>query len=212
MQSITINKAEQGTPEWLQARLGKFTASRAGDLMKKQRNGQAYAARKNYITELALERLTGKSKEVMQTEAMLNGIESERVAALAYSFHTGYQTEQTGLWHNDIYGASPDDLVEVDGGVEYKNPMPATHKETLETQEIPEHYYWQIIQCLLVTDRDWWDYVSHCSDFPVNAQLFIKRVERENVEQDIEALRAEILKANQEVEDQVDFIKNYKEQ
>jgi predicted phage-related endonuclease len=207
---MQVNKAEQGSDEWLQARMGKFTASRAGDLMKKQRNGQAYATRKNYITELALERLTGKAKEVVQTEAMLNGVESERVAALAYSFHTGNETEQTGFWHNDIYGASPDDLVGEFGGVEYKNPMPSTHKETLETQEIPEHYYWQIVQCLLVTGRKWWDYVSHCSDFPPNAQLFIQRVYRSDVEDDIKALEAEITSANKEVEEQVNFIKNYK--
>ncbi len=208
---MQVNKAEQGSDEWLQARIGKFTASRAGDLMKKQRNGTPYATRKNYITELALERLTGKAKEVVQTEAMLNGTESERVAALAYSFHTGNETEQTGFWHNDIYGASPDDLVGDDGGVEYKNPMPSTHKETLETQEIPEHYYWQVIQCLLVTGREWWDYVSHCADFPPNAQLFIKRVNRADVEKDIKALQAEIELANKEVEAQVKFINEYKE-
>jgi predicted phage-related endonuclease len=208
---MQVNKAEQGSDEWLQARLGKFTASRAGDLMKKQRNGTPYATRKNYITELALERLTGKAKEVVQTEAMLNGVESERVAALAYSFAKNVETEQTGFWHNDIYGASPDDLVGDDGGVEYKNPMPATHYETLKSQEIPEHYYWQIVQCLLVTGRSWWDYVSHCSDFDHNAQLFVKRVHKKEVLADIKALEAEIKIANKEVEEQVNFIKNYKE-
>jgi YqaJ-like viral recombinase domain len=208
---VTIDLSEQGTPEWKQARLGKFTASRAGDLMKKQRNGQPYATRKNYIMELALERITGLAKEVVVSEAMQNGIDNERTASLAYSFHTGNEPVQTGFWHNDIYGASPDDLVGSDGGVEYKNPLPATHRDTLKSQEIPEHYYWQVIQNLLVTCRDWWDYVSHCAEFPPNAQLFVKRVTRKEAEADIKLLETEILKANKEIEDEVNFINNYKE-
>lgn len=210
--NITVDESEQGSEEWQQARLGKFTASRAGDLMKKQRNGQPYATRKNYITELALERLTGRYKEITVSEAMQNGIDMERVASLAYQFHTGSQTEQTGFWHNEIYGASPDDvIVGQNGGVEYKNPMPATHKETLETQTIPEYYYWQIVQTLLVTDADFWDYVSHCADFPENARLFIKRVTRKEAKEDIAALAKELKLADKEVKDQVKFIANYKE-
>lgn len=206
-----IDTSEQGSEEWKQARLGKFTASRAGDLMKKQRNGQPYATRKNYITELALERLTGRYKELMVTDAMQEGVDSERTAALAYSFATGNDTEQTGFWFKDYYGASPDDLiVGQKGGVEYKNPMPATHLETLRTGEIPEHYYWQIIQCMYVTGAEFWDYVSHCADFPPSSQLFIKRVNIKDVFEDIDKLSSELVLANNEVEEQVNFIKNYK--
>lgn len=207
----TIDTSEQGSEDWHKARLGKFTASRAGDLMKLQRNGKPYATRKNYITEIALERLTGRHKDFVVSEAMQEGIDSERTAALAYSFATGNETEQTGFWYFDTYGASPDDLiVGQNGGVEYKNPLPATHKETLESQSIPEHYYWQIIQCLLVTGKDFWDYVSHCADFPPNAQLFIKRVWRADNEIAVTRLAQEIGRANAEVEDQVKFVKEYK--
>jgi hypothetical protein len=208
---MTIDTSEQGTEEWKKARLGLFTASRAGDLMLKQKNGKPYATRKNYIMELALERITGLAKEFVVSEAMQNGIDSERTAALAYSFHKNVETEQTGFWHNDFFGASPDDLVGEHGGAEYKNPLPATHNETLKTQEIPGYYYWQVIQNLLVTGRDWWDYVSHCAEFPHNAQLFVKRVNRKDVEEDIQALGREIWQANKEVEEEVNFIKNYKE-
>lgn len=208
---IFIDDSEQGSDSWQEIRLGKFTASKAADLMLRQKNGQPYASRKNYITEIALERLTGHYKEVVVSEAMQNGKDNERVSALAYSFQTGNETEQTGFWHNDIYGASPDDMiVGQNGGVEYKNPQPATHKETLESQEIPAYYYWQIIQCMLVTRADFWDYVSHCSDFPPNAQLFIKRLHRKDVLKDINALEDELYEANKEVMKQVDFITNYK--
>lgn len=210
---ITISTAEQGSDQWHIDRLGKFTASRAGDLMKRQKNGLPYATRKNYITEIALERITKRTAEFVETDAMREGKELERTSALAYSFATGNETRQTGFWFTDSYGASPDDLIVGQaGGVEYKNPLPATHYLTLKNQEIPEHYYWQIIQCLYVTGLEFWDYVSHCAEFPVNAQLFIKRVSRldKKVNEDIQALRAELKKADQEARDLIKYVEGYK--
>lgn len=208
---ISIDTSEQGTLEWKQARLGKFTASRAGDLMKQQKNGKPYTTRKNYITEIALERITGTIPENVESEAMREGKERERTAALAYSFATGNETEQTGFWYLEYYGASPDDLiVDQNGGVEYKNPQAATHYQTLMDKKIPEHYYWQIIQCLLVTRSEFWDYVSFHPDFPENAQLYIQRVYAKDVQKDIENLIVELNKANQEAIELVYEIKNYK--
>jgi predicted phage-related endonuclease len=206
-----IDQSEQGSDSWKLSRLGKFTASRAGDLMKQQKNGKPYATRKNYITEIALERITGTIPENVESEAMREGKERERTAALAYSFATGNETEQTGFWHNEYYGASPDDLiVGQDGGVEYKNPQAATHYQTLMDKKIPEHYYWQIIQCMLVTRASFWDYVSFQPDFPENAQLYIQRVEAKDVQKDIENLIVELNKANQEAIELVFEINNYK--
>jgi predicted phage-related endonuclease len=178
--------------------------------MRRQKNGQPYADRKNYICQLALERLTGKLPDQKKSEAMQNGNDMERVAALAYSFETGLQTEQTGFWYKDNVGASPDDtIVGQNGGVEYKNPLPATHYLTLRTGIIPEHYYWQIIQCMYMTGADFWDYVSHCADFPPNAQLFVKRVERSEVLEDLKKLEAELEIAEQEVQNEINYINNY---
>lgn len=208
-----ISLAEQGSEEWLRDRLGKFTASRAGDLMLRQKNGKPYATRKNYITQIALERVTQRLPEYVESDAMREGKELERTSALAYSFQTGNETEQTGFWFKEYYGASPDDLiVGQDGGVEYKNPLPATHFVTLQDQKVPDYYYWQIIQNLLTTGRSFWDYVSHSAEFPVNSQLFIKRINRsdEQVKQDIEALEIELATANAEVEELIEFINNYK--
>jgi hypothetical protein len=209
MPKATIDTSEQGSENWHKARIGKFTASRAGDLMKTQKNGKPYATRKNYITEVALERITNQIPEFTESEAMREGKERERTAALAYSFATGNETEQTGFWHTDTWGASPDDLVGEDGGVEYKNPQAATHYQTLMTGEIPEHYYWQVIQCLLATERKWWDYVSFHPDFPENAQLFIKRINRAEVEKDIVRLAKELVNASDEAENLIKQVKEY---
>ena len=213
MSNIVVDTSEQGSEEWLKARLGLFTASKAGDLMKRQRNGQPYATRQAYITEIALARITGEGTEMFTSADMQEGIDRERTAALAYQFHTGNDTEQTGLWHNEIYGASPDDLiVGQNGGVEYKNPRATTHYQTLRTKEIPEHYYWQILQNLLVTGRDFWDYVSFHPLFPPDAQLFIKRIERNSVIEDLDQLEHELAEANAEVEAQIEYVKNYRGQ
>ena len=208
--NVQIDTSEQGTPEWKSARLGKFTASRAGDLMKKQRNGSPYASRKDYIIEVSLERLTNEYEDKATSSFMQEGVERERTASLAYEFATGNSTEQVGFIYTDFYGASPDDLIiGQQGGVEYKNPKAATHYTTLKTGEIPEHYYWQILQNILVTGADFWDYVSFHPSFPTATQLFIKRIERASVLDDLELLKTELSKAHTEVEQEIAFITNY---
>lgn len=208
--NVTIDTSEQGSDEWKQARIGKFTASRAGDLMKRQRNGLPYASRKDYIIEVTLERLTGDYEDKGTSAYMQEGVDRERTASLAYEFETGNTTEQIGFLYDGFIGASPDDLlVGEQGGVEYKNPKAATHFTTLKMGTIPEHYYWQILQNMLVTQADFWDYVSYHPSFPDKSQLFIKRVKREDVLEDLEKLKTELSKANAEVEQEIAFIQNY---
>lgn len=212
MKQPQIDDSPQGSEEWIQSRLGKFTASKAGDLMLRQKNGKPLAARANYIIDVTLERLTGEAPEFYQSDAMREGTERERTAALAYSFQTGNETEQTGFWHYEYYGASPDDLViGKKRGVEYKNPKPATHYDTLMKKEIPPYYYWQIIQNLLVTGYDEWDYVSYHPKFPPEAQLFIKTVYRSDAQADIDWLKAELEQAEAEVQLNIETLTNYKE-
>ena len=206
---MKISKAPQGSDEWFQIRLGKLTASRAGDLMLRTKAGKPYATRKNYITELALQRITGQIPEQKDSQAMEYGREMEATARLAYEFKTGKTVEETGFWYEGNIGASPDGITET-SGVEIKNPLPATHAQTLKEHKIPEYYYWQVLQNLLVTGKDSWDYVSHRADFPPNASLYIETVHRSEVEKDLTKLAEELQKANQEIEKEVEFIKNYK--
>lgn len=210
--TVRINNAEQGSEEWHRARAGVFTASRAGDLMARQKNGKPYASRKDYITQIALERVTGELPEQITSAAMQEGIEREKQSKLAYEFKTGRELEDTGLWYADFFGASPDALiVGENGGVEFKNPKSSTHYKTLKTGIVPETYYWQVLQNLLVTGKDFWDYVSYHPSFPLNSQLFIKTIKREDVKDDIANLVLELSKANEEANEEVTFINEYKE-
>jgi penicillin-binding protein 2 len=60
-------KAEQRSPEWFEARLGRPTASRFGDIMAKTRSGYS-TSRKNYRAELVIQRLT---QEIPRTGEVL---------------------------------------------------------------------------------------------------------------------------------------------
>lgn len=205
----TLIQAEQRTPEWFEARLGRPTASRFGDIMAKTRSGYS-ASRKNYRAELVIQRLTQQIPENYQNSAMEWGVENEPVARLQYELESGNTVEDTSLWlHDDIEaGASPDGLIGSDGCLEIKCPNTATHLETLRTGKIPRQYFAQVQGQMWVTDRKWCDFVSFDPRLPANAQLFITRVERD--ETYIKDLEYELRSFLKEVEEEVEFVKNYK--
>lgn len=205
----TISNAEQGTEEWHLARLGKATASRFQDIMAKTRSGYS-ASRKNYAVEVALEIITGQRQEFYKSSAMEWGTETEPVARLEYELATGNEVEETGFWLHDILpiGASPDGLVNGDGLLEIKCPNSATHLETLITGKVPRQYIYQVQGQLFVTERDWADFVSYDPRMPENARIKIIRVNRDDSL--IRDLVFELEEFVKEVQEQVDFIKNYR--
>ena len=62
----------QGTPEWLQARAGKVTASRINDVMAKIKTGES-AARKDYKAQIVAEILTGKPRRTVSPTRLCAG-------------------------------------------------------------------------------------------------------------------------------------------
>lgn len=192
---------EQRTPEWLAARAGNFTASRVGDIMAKTKTGPA-ASRKNMITTLAVERLTGSCVETYTNFAMQRGVELEQEGLDAYSFEFGVAVEPAAyLVHPKIprVGCSPDGLIGDDGMVELKCPAAmGKHLDALRTGAHAKEYRWQAQHQLFVSGREWVDMVSYDPRFPDGLQLAIKRVFK-NAE-DQEELAAEISKADAEIE------------
>jgi len=179
------------------------------DILAKTKSGYA-ASRKNYMAELLIERLTEPPTEDVgfKTAAMQYGIDNEPVARLAYELDTGNTVDEAFFeQYNDNVGASPDGYVGDKGLIEIKCPNTATHLETLRTQEVPKQYFVQMQGQMLCTGRDWCDFVSYDPRLPENAQLFIKRVERD--EKFIADLIDELDDFLDELEEQVDFIKEY---
>lgn len=172
----------QRTPEWFELRLGKVTASRIGDLMAKTRSGYS-ASRANYMTELAIQRLTGTVEQGFTSPAMLWGTEQESNARNAYSFFTDNEVNEIAFINHPTIeqaGASPDGLVGDDGLVEIKCPNSATHLDTLLTGKINNKYILQMQWQMACSGRKWCDFVSFDPRFPEDLKIFIKRVERDD--------------------------------
>ena len=197
---------DQGTEEWFVARLGKVTASRAADVMTKKGS----AARANLSAQLVLERLTNTKGESFSSAAMQWGVDQEPFARAAYEAHSGVWVDTVGfVQHPTIEraGASPDGLVGHDGLVEIKCPNTATMIDTLLTGKVPSNYATQMQMQMACTGRAWCDYAVFDSRMPVKAQLFVKRVQRD--QKFIDDMEKEIIAFLAEVEVSYQFLINF---
>lgn len=181
MRPFIICEAEQRSPEWFAARLGRLTGSRAADMLATIKNGEA-AARRDYRAQLVVERLTGQPQEDGYVNAVMQrGIDLEPTAFAAYEAATGHLTRRTGfLAHTALMvGCSLDgDVDDFAGIVELKCPKSATHLKYLRSGGLPADHKPQILHNLWVTGAQWADFVSFDDRFPPPLQLFRVRVER----------------------------------
>ncbi len=174
---------EQGTPEWFAARLGNVTASRVADVIAKTKSGYS-ASRDNYMAQLICERMTNTVAESYSNAAMQWGTETEPLARAAYESYADVLVDQVGYVPHPVInraGASPDGLVGVDGLLEIKCPNTATHIETLLSEKVPSKYITQMQWQMACVGRQWCDFVSFDPRLPDGLQLFVKRVERDNL-------------------------------
>jgi putative phage-type endonuclease len=172
----------QGSPEWLQARAGKVTASRVADVVAKTKTGWG-ASRANYMAELIAERLTGLPAPSFSNAAMQWGTDTEPQARAAYEFFQDETVVQVGLVPHPAItdsAASPDGLVGNDGMVEIKCPNTATHIDTLLGGTVPAKYDTQMQWQMACTGRKWVDFVSYDPRLPANLCLFVARVKRDD--------------------------------
>lgn len=181
---FTICEAEQRSPEWFAARLGRLTGSRAGDMLAAIKSGEA-AARRDYRMQLVCERLTGQlQEEVFVNAAMQRGVELEPIARDAYERRTGGFMQATGfLAHTEhLAGCSLDGHVgDFEGIVELKCPKSATHLKYLRAGVMPPEHLPQVLHNLWITGAQWCDFVSFDDRFPKHLSLFVVRVPREEI-------------------------------
>jgi putative phage-type endonuclease len=197
---------EQRTEEWFQQRLGKVTASRISDVIAKTKSGVS-TSRQNYLIQLVSERLTGKKGDSFVNQAMLDGIERESAARELYMLTRGTSVTEVGFFDHPIIknsGASPDGAVNAEeedkyaGLIEIKCPIETTHTNTLISKSVPSKYIPQMQWQLACTGAKWVDFVSYNPNFPMELQLFIVRVDRDDTY--IAELEAEVLKFLDEVD------------
>ena len=148
-----ISDTQQRSEEWHAQRLGKFTASRFGDLMTNSRKKDEVLGQTaiSYIYEKAAELLTGQRTEIFG-KALDWGNEYEPICKAYYSELKGVTIEEMPFVEiNDYSGASPDGMV--DGElIEIKCPYNTTnHLKTAFESYIDPKYMWQMQGQMLAT-------------------------------------------------------------
>lgn len=169
--------AAQQTPEWFAARLGRATASEFSSVLAKGQ-GKTRAA---YLRRLVCERLTGKPTETYKNAHMDRGTEQEPFARLAYESITGNLVEEVGFIPHEtlMAGASPDGLIDTDGGCEIKSVIPTVQLDTILAGAYPSEHKAQIQGNLWINKREWWDFCSYSQYMPENLRTYIFRVVRD---------------------------------
>lgn len=168
---------EQGSDPWLEARRGMITASVVAQMItpktvKVAHNDTARGA----IASLVAERITGHVEETYMSRDMEMGVICEPIARDLYSQHYKPVSE-VGFMVRDYesgvqIGYSPDGLVGDDGLIEVKTRRPKKHIQTIVADEVPLENMAQLQTGLLVSGREWIDYISFSGGLP----LWTKRV------------------------------------
>ena len=160
-----------------------MTASVVGQLITaKTLKPAANETARGLVATLAAERITGHVEEVPVSRDMERGTLDEPFARQAYGDHhatveeVGFMVrELEGDWGPLTIGYSPDGLVGEDGLIEIKSRLQKKHLATILADKVPAENMAQIQCGLLVSDRQWCDYVSYCGGMP----LWTKRVYRD---------------------------------
>lgn len=199
--------SNQGSPEWLNARLGHASASRFGDILAVSKTGIPLKAREDYMMQLVTERLYGRPTDSASSQAMQWGKDSEPLARAAYEIETGViVTESDFVKHPTIpfVGCSPDGLIGPYGG--YESKCPATSRIHVMTWRdgMPKEHIAQVQGCMFVTGRAWWSFVSYDPRASEPYRLYVERIERDD--KYIAALECAVVAFLADVEAQLDLL------
>ena len=166
---------QQGSPEWIAARLGIPTASRFADILT-PKTRKASASQGRYLCELVAERITGFPASDISTDLMRRGSSLEEEAAAAYEFDNDVTVTKVGLVMNDgrNYGCSPDRLVGEDGLLEIKGLAAANHEAAVLGIKDSDHDE-QVQGQLWITGRKWADLFFYNPQMPTHTV----RIERD---------------------------------
>ena len=193
---MRVLDVEQGSREWVEARLGIPTASAFKRIVTS--TGKLSAQRDAYQAELLSEWVFGEPAKDFDTTWTERGKVLEPDARRYYSFHTDTEARTVGFCvltegemkvragliaegeeleapngfggarptTDPAVGASPDGLVGDDGLLELKCPREDTHMLYLARGVLPSEYRAQVQGQLWVTGRAWADFMSYCPELP----------------------------------------------
>lgn len=186
LNDILASQPTQHSLDWFRVRLGKFTGSQVGRLMKSGRGKDDIFSKDalSYINEIVAERMLNPSvvmvddlfeEYLMQvtasSKALAWGIDQELNARDMYQQVTKRKVTSCGAIQMFAYFAdSPDGLcIDDDGAIEIKCPANKTHTEYLASvhdaeslKAIKPEYYWQCMAHMAASGAQWCDWMSYC--------------------------------------------------
>jgi hypothetical protein len=153
---------QQNTQEWITAKLGKFSASSAAELLMKNTN-EGY---KNLIKRIVEERITGEPIEGRWNGNKFTerGHDFEPMAIERFELSTFTKVNRVGIVEmNEWVCCSPDGLINENGLIQVKNPIFSTQYDYLfdidgnltEISKPPTNYYKQMQFELFITEREY---------------------------------------------------------
>ncbi len=179
---------EPYSQEWFATRMGKLTSSTIWNLIveprEKAKQGELSSTTKDYLMSKLAERLTGVQRE-FKSDATVHGIELEPEAIQMYMLSTGNLVTECGYIEciEGLYGGTPDGYVNNDGIIQVKCPYNYTnhiHYGLVDSVEFFKlkyrEYYWQCQSDMLISSREYCDFVSYCKDMPDELKLFTFRI------------------------------------
>lgn len=163
---MRIIDCEQGSQQWVKARLGVCTASNF-DRVLTPKTRKLSAGATSYRDELNAEWWFGQPWNPQASDFMQRGVGMEAEAAKYYHAATGVKPVQVGFIVRDdgMVGCSPDRLVGEDGLLEIKCLGAKEHVAALLGRA--DEYTCQVQGQMLVAQRDWCDRLYYHPRFPL---------------------------------------------
>ena len=202
IKDIIAKQPTQHSLDWFRVRLGRFTGSQVGRLMKSGRGKDDIFSKDAlaYINEVVAERMLNPSVVMMDelfeeyllqvtasSKALAWGNDQEMNARGLYASITNRKVTSCGaIQFCDYFADSPDGLcIEDNGVIEIKCPQNKTHTDYLVSvhdaeslKAVKPEYYWQCMAHMTVSGADWCDWMSYC---PFSKKpLHVVRIERDS--------------------------------
>jgi putative phage-type endonuclease len=181
---VKNKQIKQLSSEWFHKRKGAITGTRLGKICGTPK------ARQEMIYEIVGERLKVGVEEEYE-DPRDRGIRLEDEAVAQFEFSTGLSVEKCGFCESDddcYIAYSPDGIIsgtDDTEDVEVKCPLEKNFVKIWLTNEIPEEYYYQILQAFVVNEKLKKRYfIAYNPEIQIHP-LHIIEIKREEIEEDI---------------------------
>ncbi len=167
---MRIVKCQQGTEEWLDARLGLVTASEVDALItsKWKIKDMDDAGPQTYLFTKIAENWLSKSLEGFTSFATEQGILLEKEARADFKIDHKCEIETVGFIVGDDRrcGCSPDGIIGNEAGVEIKCPQPTNAVRYAINGVLPPDYELQVHFSMFVSGFKRWHFLSYHRTLP----------------------------------------------